>query len=304
MIDFIDKHREEHGVEPICQMLPIAPATYYAHTARRRDPALRPARVKRDEQLSVDVRRVWQASFDGVYGADKVWRALRREGVAVARCTVERLMRRMGLRGAVRGGAFKVTTTPDQVALRPPDLVAREFTATRPNELWVADITYVATWAGFVYVAFVIDVFARTIVGWRVSNSLRSDLALDALEQALHARPHDADLVHHSDRGTQYLSVRYTERLAQAGIERSVGSVGDSYDNALAESINGLFKTEVIRRGGPWRTIDDVEFATLRWVHWFNRERLLGPLGYVPPAEFESAYYRQTKSPTMAVGLT
>ncbi len=212
-------------------------------------------------------------------------------------------MRAMGLRGAVRGGAFKITTTPDKAAIRPPDLVEREFSATRPNELWVADITYVATWTGFVYVAFVIDVFARTIVGWRVSSSLRTDLALDALEQALHARPHGADLVHHSDRGTQYLSVRYTERLADAGIERSVGSVGDSYDNALAETINGLYKTEVIRRCGPWRTIDDVEFAKLRWVHWFNHMRLLGPIGYVPPVEFESAYYRQLKGPAMAVGL-
>ena len=304
MIDFIDRHRGEHGVEPICGMLPIAPATYYAHKARQRDPELRPARMKRDEELSVEIRRIWQASFEGVYGAEKVWRELLREGVAVARCTVERLMRAMGLRGAVRGGAFKVTTTPDEAAVRPPDLVAREFSATRPNQLWVADITYVATWAGFVYVAFVIDVFARTIVGWRVSSSLRSDLALDALEQALHARPHGEDLVHHSDRGTQYLSVRYTERLAEAGIERSVGSVGDSYDNALAETINGLYKTEVIRRCGPWRTIEDVEFATLRWVHWFNHKRLLGPLGYVPPVEFESAYYRQLKSPTMAVGLT
>ena len=213
-------------------------------------------------------------------------------------------MRAMGLRGAVRGGAFTITTTPDEDARRPPDLVAREFSATRPNQLWVADITYVATWAGFVYVAFVIDVFARTIVGWRVSTSLRSDLALDALEQALHARPHGEDLVHHSDRGTQYLSVRYTERLAEAGIERSVGSVGDSYDNALAETINGLYKTEVIRRCGPWHNVDDVEFATLRWVHWFNHKRLLGPIGYVPPVEFESAYYRQLKSPTTEVGLT
>ena len=206
-------------------------------------------------------------------------------------------MRAMGLRGAVRGGAFKVTTTPDEGAVRPPDLVAREFSATRPNQLWVADITYVATWAGFVYVAFVIDVFARTIVGWRVSSSLRSDLALDALEQALHARPHGEELVHHSDRGTQYLSVRYTERLAEAGIERSVGSVGDSYDNALAETINGLYKTEVIRRCGPWRTIEDVEFATLRWVHWFNHRRLLGPLGYVPPVGVREGVLSSAEEP-------
>lgn len=303
MMDFIEEHRDEHGVEPICAMLPIAPATYYTHRARRLDPELRPARAKRDEELSVDVRRVWQESFDGVYGAEKVWRELQREDVAVARCTVERLMRGMGLRGALRGRAFKITTTPDLAAPRPPDLVEREFHASRPNQLWVADITYVATWAGFVYVAFVIDVFSRAIVGWRVSSSLRSDLALDALEQALHARPHGDDLVHHSDRGVQYLSVRYTERLADAGIERSVGSVGDSYDNALAESINALYKTEVIRRCGPWRTIEDVEFATLRWVHWFNHKRLLGPLGYIPPMEFETAYYSQESNQATVAGL-
>jgi putative transposase len=292
MVTFIDEHREAYGVEPICAVLPIAPGTYYEHRARRRDPSRLPQRVRRDDDLRVEIRRVWTESFDGVYGADKVWRQLRREGVAVARCTVERLMRQMGLRGAVRGRAFKVTTVADEAARRPPDLVERAFCATRPNQLWVADITYVATWVGFVYVAFVIDVFARTIVGWRVSTSLRSDLALDALEQALAARPVDDRLVHHSDRGVQYLSIRYTDRLAAAGVERSVGSVGDSFDNALAESVIGLYKTEVIRRQGPWRNIDGVEFATLRWVHWFNHQRLLEPIGYVPPAEFEAAYYR------------
>jgi transposase InsO family protein len=216
---------------------------------------------------------------------------------------VERLMRAMGLHGAVRGPAFKITTVSNDLAVRPPDLVEREFHASRPNQLWVADLTYVATWAGFVYVAFVIDVFSRAIVGWRVSSSLRSDLALDALEQALHARPHGDDLVHHSDRGVQYLSIRYTGRLAEAGIERSVGSVGDSYDNALAETVIGLYKTEVIRRRGPWRHIDAVEFATLSWVDWFNNRRLLEPLGYVPPAEFEAAYYRSQSTPAMAAGL-
>ena len=293
MINFIDQHRDEYGVESICKVLPIAPATYYVHHARRIEPSLRPARAKADEAHSVAIRRVWSESFDGVYGARKVWRELLREGVVLARCTVERLMREMGLRGAMRGRAFKVTTTHDEALHRPPDLVAREFSASRPNELWVADITYVATWAGFAYVAFVIDVFSRAIVGWRVSNSLKSDLALDALEQALCARPHDDDLVHHSDRGVQYLSVRYTERLADAGIERSVGSVGDSYDNALAETINGLFKTEVIYRLGPWRSLEDVEIAVLRWVYWFNHKRLLEPLGYVSPMEFENEYYRQ-----------
>lgn len=292
MVAFIDEHREEYGVEPICAVLPIAPSTYHEHASRGREPSRRPARVQRDDALLPEVERVHRESHQGAYGADKVWRQLHREGHVVARCTVERLMRGAGLRGVTRGRAFTVTTEPDVLAARPPDLVQREFRATRPNQLWVADITYVATWAGFVYVAFVIDVFSRAIVGWRVSNSLRTDLALDALEQALHARPRVDGLVHHSDRGTQYVAFRYTERLAQAGIERSVGSVGDSYDNALAESINGLFKAEVIRRLGPWRSIDDVEYATLTWVHWFNTKRLLGPIGYVPPLEFEEQYYR------------
>jgi len=292
MVTFVDEHRDEYGVEPICSVLPIAPSTYYEHRARAEDPERRPDREKRDEDLRPQIQRVWNDNH-AVYGADKVWQQLGREKVDVARCTVERLMRDMGLHGAVRGRAFTVTTVADATALRPPDLVHREFTATRPNQLWVADITYVATWVGFVYVAFVVDVFSRCIVGWRVSSSLRSDLALDALEQALHTRPRNEKLVHHSDRGTQYTSIRYTERLAAAGLERSVGSVGDSYDNALAETINGLYKTEVIRRSGPWRSVDDVEYATLVWVDWFNNRRLLEPLGYVPPAEFEAAYYQQ-----------
>jgi putative transposase len=292
MVAFVAEHRDDYGVEPICDVLPIAPSTYYLHQARAEDPNRRPAREKRDNELRSQIQRVFDEN-QAVYGADKVWHQLGREKVDVARCTVERLMRGMGLRGAVRGRAFKITTVADKTAVRPPDLVHREFTAMRPNQLWVADITYVATWAGFAYVAFVVDVFSRCIVGWRVSSSLLSDLALDALEQALHARPHDDKLVHHSDRGTQYVSIRYTERLAEAGIERSVGSVGDSYDNALAETINGLYKTEVIRRSGPWRTVDDVEYATLVWVDWFNNRRLLEPLGYVPPAEFEAAYYQQ-----------
>jgi transposase InsO family protein len=291
MVAFIDEHRDAYGVEPICEVLPIAPSTYYEHKARERDPDRRPPRAKRDDKLRGEVRRVWNENH-AVYGAEKVWRQLAREKVAVARCTVERLMRGMDLRGAVRGRAFKVTTVADETAIRPPDLVDREFTATRPNQLWVADITYVATWAGFAYIAFVIDVFSRRIVGWRVSSSLKSDLALDALEQALHARPDANGVVHHSDRGSQYTSIRYTERLAAAGVERSVGSVGDSYDNALAETINGLYKTEVIHRRGPWRSIDAVEYATLVWVDWFNNRRLLEPIGYVPPAEYEAAYYR------------
>ncbi len=291
-----------YGVEPICEVLPIAPATYYEHRARKVDPDRRPERAKRDDELRLEIERVWKENLS-VYGAEKVWRQLRREAVVAARCTVERLMRGLGLRGAVRGGAFKITTTADESVLRPPDLVERDFRASRPNQLWVADLTYVATWAGFVYVAFVIDVFSRAIVGWRVSSSLRSDLALDALEQALHARRGTEGLVHHSDRGVQYLSIRYTERLAEAGIERSVGSVGDSYDNALAETIIGLFKTEVIRRRGPWRNIEAVEFAVLEWVDWFNNRRLLEPLDYVPPVEYEVAFYERESTPAMTAGL-
>ena len=298
----MDAHREEYGVEPICAVVPIAPSTYYEQKARQTDPMRLPARAQRDARLRPEIQRAWDEHFQ-VYGAKKVWKQLNREGVPVARCTVARLMRGMGLRGTVRGRQTW-TTIPDLTAGRPADLVDRHFTATRPNELWVADLTYVATWRGFVYVAFVVDAFARRIVGWRVSSSLRSDLALDALEQALYDRETDGRLIHHSDRGTQYLSIRYTERLAEAGIEPSVGSRGDSYDNALAESIIGLFKTEVIRRRGPWRSFEDVEFATLAWVAWFNTRRLLQPLGYVPPAEYEAAYYARQESPAALATLT
>ena len=303
MVDFIEDNREEYGVEPICEVLPIAPSTYYEHRARRRNPQRRPARAKRDDALRPEIQRVWDESFGGVYGVRKVWRQLQREGTKVARCTVGRLMREMGLRGAVRGRAFKVTTIADESAHRPADLVQREFNATRPNQLWVADLTYVATWAGFAYVAFVIDAFSRSIVGWRVSRSLRTDLALDALEQALYARPFTEGLVHHSDRGTQYLSIRYTDRLAEAGIEPSVGSVGDSYDNAMAETVIGLYKTEVIRRRGPWRNAETVELATLEWVDWFNNRRLFEPIGHVPPAEYETVYYLNQSTPAMGAGL-
>jgi transposase InsO family protein len=294
MAEFIDEHRVSYGVEPICEVLPIAPSIYYEQKARERDAGRRPARAQRDESLCEQIRRVWHENQE-VYGPRKVWKQMKREGFRVARCTVARLMRRLGLEGTVRGRSFKVTTIADSAALRPADLVTRQFQATRPNQLWVADLTYVATWRGFVYVAFVIDVFSRRIVGWRASSSLRSDLALDALDQALYDRPigESERLVHHSDRGVQYLSIRYTERLAEAGIEPSVGSTGDSYDNAMAESVIGLFKAEVIRRRGPWKGIEDVEFATLEWVAWFNSKRLLEPLGYVPPIEFEEAYYRQ-----------
>ena len=263
MVTFIDEQRDEYGVEPICKVLPIAPSTYYEQKARQADPDRLPPRVRRDAMLCDQIQRVWDDNFQ-VYGARKVWRQLGREGQQVARCTIERLMRQMGLQGATRGRRPKVTTIVAGTASRPVDLVDRDFTAQRPDQLWVADLTYVATWRGFVYVAFVIDAFSRRIVGWRVSSSLRNDLALDALEQALHARPEGDGLVHHSDRGVQYLSIRYTERLAEAGIEPSVGSVGDSYDNALAESIIGLFKTEIIHRRGPWRHLEHVEFANPR----------------------------------------
>ena len=301
MVAFIDEHRDEYGVEPICAQVPIAPSMYYEHKRRQADPMSWPARARRDAWLSEQIRRVWQDNFK-VYGIRKVWRQLSREGVTVARCTVARLMRQMGLQGAVRGRRFK-TTVADKAAARPADLVQREFTATRPNELWVADLTYVTTWAGFAYVAFVIDAFARRIVGWRVSRSLRTDLALDALEQALYSRPDIGDLVHHSDRGGQYLSIRYTERLAEADIEPSVGSVGDSYDNALAESVIGLYKTEVIRRRGPWRHLEAVEFATLEWVEWFNNRRLLGSIGYVPPAEYEQTLSCCEETPAIVAGV-
>jgi putative transposase len=290
MVSFIDEHREAYGVEPICAVLPIAPSTYYAHKACQADPRRLSARAQRDAILQGEIRRVWDENFQ-VYGVRKMWRELRRQKIRAARCTVARLMRAMGLQGAVRGRKVK-TTIADEAAAQPADLVNREFAVSRPNALWVSDLTYVATWQGFVYVAFVIDVFARRIVGWRASRSLRTDLALDALEQALWARPDTDQLVHHSDRGSQYLSIRYTERLADAGIELSVGSVGDAYDNALAESVIGLYKTEVIRRRGPWRNLEAVEFATLEWVDWFNHRRLLEPIGNIPPAEYEEAYYR------------
>ncbi len=298
---FIDQHRESYGVEPICEVLPIALSTYYEQKARQADPSRLPVRVRRDAVLCKEIERVWNENRR-VYGARKVWRQLHREDIEVARCTVERLIRQLGVSGVVRGWKPR-TTIPDEVAARPADLVQRDFTATRPNQLWVADLTYVATWAGFVYVAFVIDVFSRRILGWRVSRSLRSDLALDALEQALYACPDIEQLVHHSDRGVQYLSIRYTERLVEAGIEPSVGSVGDSYDNALAETIIGLYKTEVIHQLGPWRNVDHVEFETLDWVDWFNNRRLLEPIGYIPPAEFEELYYQSQQAPALVAGL-
>ena len=270
----------------------MAPSCYWRHAARQRNPQLRSARAQRDDALTADVQRVWHANWQ-VYGADKVWLQMNREGIRVARCTVERLMKRLGLQGARRGKKVR-TTVPNASAPCPLDRVNRVFKAERPNQLWVSDFTYVSTWQGWLYVAFVIDVYARRIVGWRVSRTMQTDFVLDALEQALYERQPVPDaLIHHSDRGSQYVSIRYTERLAEAGIEPSVGSRGDSYDNALAETINGLYKTELIHRRGPWKTRESVELATLKWVHWFNHIRLLEPIGYIPPAEAEANYFRQ-----------
>jgi transposase InsO family protein len=291
MIAFIDVHRKAYGVEPISSVLPIAPSTYYEHVAQRIEPTRRSARARRDAALQPEVRRVFEENFR-VYGVRKVWRQLRREGVDVARCTVARLMQAMGLAGVVRGKPVR-TTISDRSAPCPLDRVNRQFRTPAPNMLWVSDFTYVATWAGFVYVAFVIDAYARRIVGWRASRSAHAGFVLDALEQALHDRRpmRGGGLVHHSDRGSQYVSIKYTERLAEAGIEPSVGSVGDSYDNALAETINGLYKAEVIHRRGPWRSYEAVEYATLEWVDWFNHRRLLEPIGNVPPSEAEDQFY-------------
>ncbi len=300
MISFIDEHRSVLGVEPICRLLPIAPSTYYDVVAKRTDVGRLSFRARRDMTLKVEIRRVFNENFQ-VYGVRKVWRQLQREGFDVARCTVARLMKAMGLQGIIRGKPVK-TTVSDKAAPCPLDRVNRQFKAPAPNMLWLSDFTYVATWQGFVYVAFVIDAFARRIVGWRASRTAHAGFVLDALDQALHNRRpvKRGGLIHHSDRGVQYVSIKYSERLAEAGIEPSVGSVGDSYDNALAETINGLYKAEVIHRRGPWRNFEAVEFATLEWVDWFNNRRLLEPIGNIPPAEAEQRYYAMLEEPAMA----
>ena len=291
-MSFIDGHRHRWGIEPICRVLQVAPSTYYA--ASSRPPS---ARQLRDAQLKVEIQRVYKDNFE-VYGARKVWRQLHREGIVVGRDRVARLMGELGIVGVVRGKT-KRTTIPAETAERPADLVERDFSAPAPNRLWVADLTYVATWAGFAYVAFVIDAYSRAIVGWRVATSLRASLALDALEMAVWARQHEGldGLVHHSDRGVQYLAIRYTQRLAAEGAVASVGSKGDSYDNALAEAVNGLYKAELIGPRGPWRTAEQVELATLAWVQWWNQRRLHGAIGDIPPAEHEAIYYRQDATP-------
>jgi len=300
MISFIDDHRSVLGVEPICRLLPIAPSTYYEVIAKRTDVDRLSARERNDIAMKVEIRRVFNENFQ-VYGVRKVWRQLQREGYDIARCTVARLMRMMGLQGIIRGEPVK-TTVSDKAAPCPLDRVNRHFKAPAPNMLWLSDFTYVATWQGFVYVAFVIDAFARRIVGWRASRTAQAGFVLEALDQALHDRRpiHRGGLIHHSDRGVQYVSIKYSERLAEAGIEPSVGSVGDSYDNALAETINGLYKAEVIHRRGPWRNFEAVEFATLEWVDWFNNRRLLEPIGNIPPAEAEERYYAMLDVPAMA----
>ena len=294
MITYIDEHRS-YGVEPICRTLQVAPSSYYA--ARTRPPS---ARAVRDAGLKLDLSRIHAEHFS-VYGVRKAWRVLRREGIDVGRDQVGRLMRTLGLAGAMRTRRIR-TTHPAAVSQRPADLVERVFAAVAPNRLWVADLTYVWTRAGFVYTAFVTDVFSRAIVGWRVAASLHTELALDALEMAIwHRRADDlGSLIHHSDRGVQYLAIRYTERLAEAAAVSSVGSKGDSYDNALAESVNGLYKAELINRHGPWRTVDEVELATAEWVHFWNTRRLHGACGDIPPVEFEQAYHSRQATSTAA----
>ncbi len=299
MIAFMEAHRGQFGVEPMCRVLAIAPSTWHAHATAKTNPDARSRRAKADEVLALKIRKVFDGNF-GVYGVRKVWRQLQREGEDVARCTVARLMKTMGLKGVIRGKPVK-TTIQDKRQPCPLDKVNRAFVADRPNRLWVADFTYVRTREGFIYVAFIIDVFARRIVGWRASRTANAEFVLDALEQAVRdRRPASGDLIHHSDRGSQYLSITYTERLAEAGIEPSVGSVGDSHDNAMAETVNGLFKAEIIHRGGPWRTCEQVELATLKWVYWFNTQRLLEPIGNIPPAEAEANYYLSLETSPLA----
>ena len=297
IVDYIDGHRDEFGVEPICSVLEIAPSTYYA--AKDRAPS---ARAMRDAVLKVTLLALWRANYE-VYGIQKLWKAAQRAGEDIGRDQVARLMRELGIAGARRQKRVRTTKADDQAA-RHPDLVERRFVASRPNELWVTDLTYVPTWNGVAYVCFIVDVFSRTIVGWRAAGNMRTDMVLDALEMARWSRGTKLPgLVCHSDAGSQFTAIRYGERLAELGAQPSVGSVGDSYDNALAETVNGLYKTEVIRRRGPWRNVDEVELATLEWVHWFNTQRLHGALGNIPPEEFEAAFYAAQQTDPAGVGI-
>lgn len=302
MVNFIGQQRHRYGVEQICRVLPISPSSYYEQNARLHDASRLPQRHQRDAYLCNEIKRVYEENFE-VFGARKVWEALCKKDIVVARCTVERLMRQLGLRGTTRG-PDPVTTKPNAKDERPEDLVDRKFHADGPNQLWVADFTYVRTWTGFVYTAFVFDVFSRWIVGWQVSSRMTMDMVLDALEMALHARDVGEGLIHHSDNGSQYLAIEYGKRLKEAGILPSTGTVGDSYDNAMAESLIGLYKTELIRKSGPWRNREDVELATLRWVDWFNNRRLMGPLGYVSPKEFEAKWYSERQLQPAMAGAT
>lgn len=289
----VDELRSEHGVEPVCRVLQVAPSTYYEVKRRQREPC---TRALRDAQLLCEIRRIYEASGCR-YGARKVWWQLQQEGIEAARCTVERLMAAEGLQGVRRGKKRRTTIPDDQAARRPPDLLQRDFSAAAPNRRWVADFTYVASWSGVVYVAFVIDLFSRRIVGWKADTSMRTDLVLDTLEMALWARDHagtpvrEGELLHHSDAGSQYTSFAFTMRLIDAGVEASIGSVGDAYDNALAETTIGLFKAEVIEHEGPWKSIEQVELATLVWVDWYNNSRLHGACERSSPAAYEQAYY-------------
>jgi putative transposase len=296
-VAFIDKYRDQlGGVEPVCAVLGFAPSTYHA--------AGRPAsaRSRRDEWLVGQILRVYHANFQ-VYGARKVWRQLRREGIEVARCTVERLMRTIGIAGVVRGRR-RPTTVADPANPVPTDLLRRDSTASAPNIRWVADFTEIATWAGKVYGAFVIDCYSRFIVGWRLADHMRTDLPLDALEMALWQRQvRKGQTIHHSDHGSQYLSIRYTATLAAAGVNCSAGTVGDSYDNALAETVIGLYKAELVRRHGPWRNLEHLELSTLEWVDWYNHRRLHSWCGNIPPAEYEASYYNQHQSPGTEAGM-
>ena len=297
MVQFIDDYKVRYGVEPICELLPIAPSTYYRHKFLQRYPDKRNCRVIRDEQLCREILRVWTDSRHR-YGRRKIYRQLNNEGISIARCTVDRLMSKLGIAGVSRGHNRPIKK-PSAKNVNLPDLVNRQFKANKPNQLWVADFTYVASWSGWVYVAFVIDVYSRMIVGWRIAATMSSTLVMDALEQALWARQPRDSLIHHSDRGSQYLSICYTQKLLEKNILASVGRTGDAYDNALAETINGLYKAEVIYHEGPWKGVSDVEYATLEWVDWFNHQRLLEPLGYVSPEQYELVYHRKKEESVM-----